>query len=261
MGTRDSQSFATEPAEELANVLLGGRPHGLEKALFVCSGSEAAEAAPKLVRQLPLRKWATPEAALHRQAAGVPRHHHRGGKGPLPGLRLTPTSPASRRRTRTGAGAQTRLRTGTTARLLAEIETEFQKETVVGGFLVHKKVVAALRQGSGEFNHRHTYQAHLVACAAALAVQKIMRRGRLVASRGTAGQSATSGAGGCFGDSGLSGAGRPKRRWIPKRGSGCAFRNGLELSKAWDMYTRAKGRNEVGPRDTTPSSPFQAENL
>jgi adenosylmethionine-8-amino-7-oxononanoate aminotransferase len=41
-------------------------------------------------------------------------------------------------------------------------------------------VVAALRDGSGAFMHGHTYQAHPVASAAALAVQEVIREERLL---------------------------------------------------------------------------------
>ncbi|KAF5002763.1 hypothetical protein FGRMN_161 [Fusarium graminum] len=50
----------------------------------------------------------------------------------------------------------------------------------IAGVLVHKKVVDVLRKGSAAFNHGHTYQAHPISCAAALAVQKIVRREKLV---------------------------------------------------------------------------------
>ena len=50
----------------------------------------------------------------------------------------------------------------------------------IAGVLMHKKVVEVLRQGSAAFNHGHTYQAHPVSCAAALAVQKIVKRDGLV---------------------------------------------------------------------------------
>lgn len=50
----------------------------------------------------------------------------------------------------------------------------------IGGVLLHEKVVGALRQGSGAFCHGQTYQAHPVSCAAALAVQRIVRREGLV---------------------------------------------------------------------------------
>src|SRR5262249_45494729 len=45
----------------------------------------------------------------------------------------------------------------------------------IGGILVAERVVDALAAGSGAFRHGHTYQAHPVACAAALAVQTIIR--------------------------------------------------------------------------------------
>ena len=44
----------------------------------------------------------------------------------------------------------------------------------IGGILVGRKVVDALSAGSGAFKHGHTYQAHPVACAAALEVQRII---------------------------------------------------------------------------------------
>ncbi|EPE09828.1 acetylornithine aminotransferase [Ophiostoma piceae UAMH 11346] len=50
----------------------------------------------------------------------------------------------------------------------------------IAGMLINDKVVQGLRQGTAAFNHGHTYQAHPVSCAAALAVQKIVRRDRLV---------------------------------------------------------------------------------
>ncbi|KIV79467.1 hypothetical protein PV11_07029 [Exophiala sideris] len=50
----------------------------------------------------------------------------------------------------------------------------------VAGVLVHKKVIDVLRKGTSSFNHGHTYQAHPVACAGTLAVQKILRRDGLI---------------------------------------------------------------------------------
>jgi len=43
--------FTNRPMEELAEVLVGGAPAGIEKAYFVSGGSEAVEAALKLARQ------------------------------------------------------------------------------------------------------------------------------------------------------------------------------------------------------------------
>jgi adenosylmethionine-8-amino-7-oxononanoate aminotransferase len=50
----------------------------------------------------------------------------------------------------------------------------------VAGLLVHKKIIDVLRKGTSSFNHGHTYQAHPVGCAATIAVQKIVRREKLV---------------------------------------------------------------------------------
>ncbi|GJN86389.1 aminotransferase [Purpureocillium lilacinum] len=50
----------------------------------------------------------------------------------------------------------------------------------IAGVLIHEKVIRGLRQGSGSFVHGHTYQAHPVACAASLAVQKVLQRDDLV---------------------------------------------------------------------------------
>jgi len=45
----------------------------------------------------------------------------------------------------------------------------------IGAVLVHGRIVQALREGSGFFQHGHTYLGHPVACAAALAVQREIR--------------------------------------------------------------------------------------
>ncbi|GFF56137.1 uncharacterized aminotransferase C1771.03c [Aspergillus udagawae] len=50
----------------------------------------------------------------------------------------------------------------------------------ISGILVHQKVVDVLDYGSGSFNHGHTFQAHPISCAAALAVQRIIRRDDLL---------------------------------------------------------------------------------
>ncbi|ETN46235.1 uncharacterized protein HMPREF1541_00419 [Cyphellophora europaea CBS 101466] len=51
----------------------------------------------------------------------------------------------------------------------------------IAAVLVGSKVVKGLRGGSGNVAHGHTYQSHPVSCAAALAVQKILRRDNLIA--------------------------------------------------------------------------------
>jgi len=50
----------------------------------------------------------------------------------------------------------------------------------VGAVLIGGRVIDAIAQGSGFFQHGHTYIGHPVACAAALAVQRVLKRDRLV---------------------------------------------------------------------------------
>jgi len=52
----------------------------------------------------------------------------------------------------------------------------------IGGILIAGRVIDAFRRGSGSFMHGHTYQAHPVACAAALAVQQVIREDNLIAN-------------------------------------------------------------------------------
>ena len=46
----------------------------------------------------------------------------------------------------------------------------------LSGVLLNQRIFDALAQGTGVLAHGHTFQAHPTACAAALAVQKIIRR-------------------------------------------------------------------------------------
>ncbi|RPH63755.1 MAG: aspartate aminotransferase family protein [Burkholderiales bacterium] len=50
----------------------------------------------------------------------------------------------------------------------------------IGAVLVQRRVVDAFSRGSGFFQHGHTYLGHPVACAAALSVQRVIRRDRLL---------------------------------------------------------------------------------
>jgi adenosylmethionine-8-amino-7-oxononanoate aminotransferase len=50
----------------------------------------------------------------------------------------------------------------------------------VGAVLAQGKIIEALSRGSGFFQHGHTYIGHPVACAAALAVQKVIERDNLL---------------------------------------------------------------------------------
>lgn len=50
----------------------------------------------------------------------------------------------------------------------------------VGALLIGSRLIDAIGAGSGFFQHGHTYIGHPIACAAALAVQKVLARDRLV---------------------------------------------------------------------------------
>jgi len=52
----------------------------------------------------------------------------------------------------------------------------------IGGVLIGERIVGAIERGTGFFQHGHTYIGHPVACAAALAVQKVIERDDLLAA-------------------------------------------------------------------------------
>jgi adenosylmethionine-8-amino-7-oxononanoate aminotransferase len=52
----------------------------------------------------------------------------------------------------------------------------------IGALLLHDRLFKALAEGSGAFSHSHTYTGHPLACAAALAVQRVIRRDDLLAN-------------------------------------------------------------------------------
>ena len=52
----------------------------------------------------------------------------------------------------------------------------------IGAFMASTRLVEPIRKGSGLFQHGHTYIGHPVACAAALAVQKVIKRDNLLAN-------------------------------------------------------------------------------
>jgi adenosylmethionine-8-amino-7-oxononanoate aminotransferase len=58
----------------------------------------------------------------------------------------------------------------------------------IGATLVSGKVVQAMRDGSGIVRHGHTYMAHPLGCAAALAVQQVIREENLLDRVGILGQ-------------------------------------------------------------------------
>ena len=52
----------------------------------------------------------------------------------------------------------------------------------IGALLLQNKIFDATAAGSGAFQHSHTYMGHPLACAAALAVQRVMQRDHLLAN-------------------------------------------------------------------------------
>jgi adenosylmethionine-8-amino-7-oxononanoate aminotransferase len=52
----------------------------------------------------------------------------------------------------------------------------------IGALLLQDKIFNAIAAGSGAFQHSHTYMGHPLACAAALAVQRVMQRDHLLAN-------------------------------------------------------------------------------
>ena len=50
----------------------------------------------------------------------------------------------------------------------------------IGATLVHDKIYQAIHQGSGFFQHGHTYMGHSIACAASLAVQKYIESNNIL---------------------------------------------------------------------------------
>lgn len=52
----------------------------------------------------------------------------------------------------------------------------------MGALLIRDRLFEALKRGSGALSHSHTYMGHPLACAAALAVQQVIRRDNLLAN-------------------------------------------------------------------------------
>jgi adenosylmethionine-8-amino-7-oxononanoate aminotransferase len=57
----------------------------------------------------------------------------------------------------------------------------------IGAVLMQDRIFTALAEGSGAFQHSHTFMGHPLACAAALAVQRVIRRDNLLANVRTQG--------------------------------------------------------------------------
>lgn len=52
----------------------------------------------------------------------------------------------------------------------------------IAALLASRQVVGVLQQGTGAFSHGQTYQGHPIACAAGLAVQRIIQQDDLIAN-------------------------------------------------------------------------------
>ncbi len=259
--------FSSEPAEALADELVGHEPGGLAYAYFVSSGSEAMEASLKMGRQYFLEigqpsrsKFIARRQSYHGNTLGAlgagGNEARRAPYGPLLSTAFSHVSPAFAYHGQLEEESEESY----TARLAAELETEFQRlgpdsvaafiaepvvgatagcvtapsgyframrevcerygallildevmcgmgrtgtrhaweqenvtpdiQTVakglgggylpIGAVLASRRIVDAMREGSGAFQHGHTYLAHPMACAAALAVQQIIREDNLL---------------------------------------------------------------------------------
>ncbi len=260
--------FSSEPAEALAEELVGHTPGGLAWAYLVSGGSEAIEAALKLARQYfveigqPRRtRFIARRQSYHGNTLGALAAggdaRRRAPYAPLLSGAFSHLTPPFAYRHQRADETDAEFCT----RLLAELEAEFARlgpETVaavvaepvmgatagcvtapegyfrsvrqvcdrhgallifdevmcgmgrtgtlhaweqeaaapdiqavakglgggyqpIGATLVSDRVVVALRDGSGSFQHGHTYLAHPIACAAALAVQQVIREDGLLA--------------------------------------------------------------------------------
>ena len=253
--------FSSEPAEALADLLLGEEPGGLACAYFVSGGSEAIEASIKLARQYfiecgqPQRQhFIARRQSYHGNTLGAlaagGNAWRREPYAPLLSSAFSHVTPAFAYHEKHDHESEADF----VARLAAELEAEFQRlgpDTVgafiaepvvgatagcvpapdgyfravrdictrhgallildevmcgmgrtgtmhawqqegiapdiqaiakglgggyqpIGAMLAHGRIIDTIRQGSGAFQHGHTYLAHPMACAAALEVQHII---------------------------------------------------------------------------------------
>src|SRR5437773_9355265 len=253
--------FSSEPAEALADRLLGDEPGGLAYAYFVSGGSEAIEASIKLARQYfiesgqPQRqRFIARRQSYHGNTLGAlaagGNAWRREPYAPLLSSAFSHVTPAFAYHEKRDSESEADF----VARLAAELEAEFQRlgpanvaafiaEPVVGAtagcvpapegyfravreicdrhgallildevmcgmgrtgtrhaweqegiapdiqaiakglgggyqpigaMLASTRIVDVIRDGSGAFQHGHTYMAHPLACAAALEVQRVI---------------------------------------------------------------------------------------
>jgi adenosylmethionine-8-amino-7-oxononanoate aminotransferase len=259
--------FSSEPAEALADQLVGHEPGGLGYAYFVSGGSEAVEASIKLARQYfneigqPQRQhFIARRQSYHGNTLGAlsagGNAWRREPYAPLLSQAFSHMSPAFAYHEQRDAESEADF----VARLAAELEAEFQRlgpDTVaafiaepvvgatagcvpapegyfrairdicnrhgallildevmcgmgrtgtlhaweqegitpdiqavakglgggyqpIGAMLASTAIIDTIRQGSGAFQHGHTYLAHPLACAAALEVQRVISEERLL---------------------------------------------------------------------------------
>lgn len=259
--------FSSEPAEALAETLVGHEPGGLAYAYFVSGGSEAIEASIKLARQYfiergePQRQhFIARRQSYHGNTLGAlaagGNAWRRAPYAPLLSAAFSHVTPAFAYHEKHDGESDAQF----AARLAAELEAEFQRlgpntvaaflaEPVVGAtagavtapdgyfkavreicdrhgallildevmcgmgrtgtthaweqegvapdiqaiakglgggyqpigaMLASGKIIDTIRSGSGAFQHGHTYLAHPLACAAALAVQDVIREDDLL---------------------------------------------------------------------------------
>jgi adenosylmethionine-8-amino-7-oxononanoate aminotransferase len=259
--------FSSEPAEELAERLVGHEPGGLAYAYFVSGGSEAIEASIKLARQYfiergePQRQhFIARRQSYHGNTLGAlaagGNAWRRAPYAPLLSAAFSHVTPAFAYHEKHDGESDAQF----VARLAAELEAEFQRlgpgtvaaflaEPVVGAtagavtapdgyfklvrdicdrhgallildevmcgmgrtgtmhaweqegvapdiqaiakglgggyqpigaMLASGRIIDTIRSGSGAFQHGHTYLAHPLACAAALAVQDVIRDDQLL---------------------------------------------------------------------------------
>ncbi|TYL88553.1 aspartate aminotransferase family protein [Bradyrhizobium cytisi] len=259
--------FSSEPAEALAQTLVGHEPGGLAYAYFVSGGSEAIEASIKLARQYfiergePQRQhFIARRQSYHGNTLGAlaagGNAWRRAPYAPLLSAAFSHVTPAFAYHEEHDGESDAQF----VARLAAELEAEFQRlgpDTVaaflaepvvgatagavtapdgyfravreicdrhgallildevmcgmgrtgtthawqqegvapdiqaiakglgggyqpIGAMLASGKIIDTIRAGSGAFQHGHTYLAHPLACAAALAVQDVIREDNLL---------------------------------------------------------------------------------
>jgi adenosylmethionine-8-amino-7-oxononanoate aminotransferase len=259
--------FSSEPAEALAEVLVGHEPGGLAYAYFVSGGSEAIEASIKLARQYfiergePQRQhFIARRQSYHGNTLGAlaagGNAWRRAPYAPLLSAAFSHVTPAFAYHEKQDRETDAQF----VARLAAELEAEFQRlgpDTVaaflaepvvgatagavtapdgyfravreicdrhgallildevmsgmgrtgtthaweqegiapdiqaiakglgggyqpIGAMLASGRIIDTIRAGSGAFQHGHTYLAHPLACAAALAVQNVIREDGLL---------------------------------------------------------------------------------